>query len=168
MEGLIGRVQLIDSTLDTKALNWRPEDRPWSSGQILDHMNLAVAPYLDTLTPAITGARRCEADPDVVHSWFGQLLIKASGPSGNAPAPKKLHPKSAVYDKSVAAKWIELHRHVIALAQRARGLDLTAVTAKNPFIRIFRMNLADFFEVLTVHAERHVSQIERLAEKAPK
>jgi hypothetical protein len=33
---------------------------------------------------------------------------------------------------------------------------------RSPIVPIFKMNLADIFEILTVHGERHVGQIERL------
>jgi len=46
------------------------------------------------------------------------------------------------------------------LINESRGKDLNKARINNPFLKVFRMTLADVYEVSVQHAERHVGQIE--------
>lgn len=162
MEDQVEQVQGLSKELTDPKLNWRPDEKRWSSGQIFEHMILAAAPYADLMKHAIASARRSSADAEVFHTWFGRVIIRGAGPSGNVPVPKPLIPGSGPYKSEIIDRWIALHQELIQLAHEARGIDLSAIPMRSPFIKLFKMNLADFFEVLAGHAERHVGQIEKL------
>jgi hypothetical protein len=48
----------------------------------------------------------------------------------------------------------------MSLMERAEGKELSGTGVRNPFFGFIRMNLADCFEIVTVHTEGHVGQIE--------
>lgn len=152
--------------MSLEQLNWKAEPTRWSAGQIYAHMMLANAQYLPLLKIAIDGAPRARVGDSVQHTWFGQFIIKGAGPEGNAPAPKSLHPRSTPFDKDVVEQWAAQTQDFMDLARRAHGADLCAAKIKNPFIPLLKLNLADCFEILTEHTERHIRQIEALAERA--
>jgi hypothetical protein len=130
----------------------------WSPAQILEHMMIANRAYLPVIEEKVREGKR--GDTPIAHSWFGRLLVKASGPGGNAPAPRILRPPAKVYPRELLRHWIEQHEAIADLAAAATGTDLANTKLRNPFLRYFRMNLYDAFEVIVQHGERHVRQIE--------
>lgn len=168
LEDSIERVQALSGVFDESSLNWRPDPKHWSCAQIFQHMLVASESYVPEIEKALSGKARSAADPEVVHSWFGRIVIRAAGPSGNTPVPKKLTPRPGPYRADIVEHWVSRHQEIISLARRAQGIDVSDIPMRNPFVAFVRMNLADFFEVLTAHAERHVAQIESLARHFPK
>jgi hypothetical protein len=53
----------------------------------------------------------------------------------------------------------------LQLFEQAKGKDLVANKFKNPFLPIGKFNLADGFEIIVEHNERHVRQMEERIEK---
>jgi len=136
--------------------------------QIFEHMLMAINSYIPEIKGVLVSTVRSPADPDVTHTWFGKIIIRGAGPSGKAPVPKSLVPGTGPYREDIVDRWITRHQEVIALAKQARGIDLSDVPMRNPFMPIFKMNLADFFEILAAHTERHVGQIELIYRSVPK
>jgi hypothetical protein len=128
-------------------------------------MMLANERYLLPVKDALDKSEK-RVRSDVKYTRFGKFLIKNAGPEGNAPAPKPLHPKPGFYSNEVIEKWALQTEDFVDLAKSAHGHDLCSVRFPNPFLAIFKMNLADSFEILTVHTERHVRQIEAMAQRA--
>ena len=166
MEEQIERGRAVGRKLDVSGLNFKPDPKRWSAGQIFEHMMLANAYYLPVMKAAIEGAPRSKSGDVVQHTWFGRFVIKGAGPDGNAPAPKSLHPRGGSFDTTVVDKWATQTQAFLDLARRSHGIDLCSMRIKNPFIPLFKANLADCFEILAEHTERHIRQIESLAEKA--
>jgi hypothetical protein len=163
LEDLVERVQVLSQGLDDAAMNRKPDPKRWSIGQIFDHMIMGAEGYLPKIREALQSSRREGVEREVNHTWFGRLVIKAAGPSSNAPAPKQLVPGSGPYRREIIDRWLAQHQEILDLAKKSHGFDLTAIPMRSPIIKLFNMNLADVFEVLAGHAERHVGQIEALA-----
>ena len=126
---------------------------------MLDHIVLANAPYLKAIPEAI--ARAPVGDSDIRYSFFGKFIIKGAGPGGNAPVIKKLRPRDSGISLQIVDDWRNQQTRILELIESARGKDLARTSVRNPFFPIFRMNLADCFEILTVHTEGHMLQIEQ-------
>src|ERR1041384_1067379 len=92
LEDVIERVQVLSHDLDERELNRRPDPKHWSMGQIFEHMVMGVEGYLPSMRSAVQEALRQGVDRDVSHTWFGRMIIKASGPGSNTPVPKALIP----------------------------------------------------------------------------
>lgn len=155
---LLARAERAQASLDDKKWNEAPQGG-WSPAQIFEHMTLANAPYIETLERVLPNAKKGDESQEK-YSWFGRLIHKVSSPQGNAPAPKNLHPKPGLYSREVFARWRKQQEQIIALHEKAKGIDLAGVRAPNPFVKLFRMTLCDFFAILATHTERHVGQIE--------
>jgi hypothetical protein len=166
LEEQIERGKSVGKKLDVSGLNFKVDPAKWSAGQIFEHMMLANANYLPVMKGAIDGAPRSRVGDSIQHTWFGKFIMKGAGPDGNAPAPKSLHPRGNSFDTTIVDKWTTQTQAFLDLARRSHGVDLCSMKIKNPFVPLFKVNLADCFEILAEHTERHIRQIESLAEKA--
>lgn len=149
------------------ALAGKPEDQlnhskngEWSPYQVIEHLNLSNAPYLAKIKSALEGAPKSDAEQGIRHTWLGKVIIKGGGPSGNAPAPKPLVPAPGPYTSQVFERWKQQQEEMLTLAATAAERDLSSIRIPNPFLKIFKMNLADCFAIFKEHTERHVRQIE--------
>jgi hypothetical protein len=101
-------------------------------------------------------------DKPIKHTIFGKFIIRATGPKGNVPAPKSLHPRPGPYTPDIVDRWAAQTQAFLELAKGVGEIDLCSMKVRNPFIRMLRMNLADCFMIVAEHTERHVQQIEIL------
>ncbi len=131
----------------------------WSPLQILDHMMRTNGPYVTAL-PAVVQAAPEGGATDVRHTWFGGFLIKVAGPKGNAPAPKQVVPAAGPLPSTTMDAYLEQSSTLRQLMELGQGKDLNRARLSNPFVKIFRMSVADVFEIVAQHTERHVGQIE--------
>src|SRR5262249_52896651 len=143
----------------------RPDPKTWTPAQVLEHMVITNGIYLPIMRTAVERAPTSESESQIRHSWFGNFIRKATAPDRkNTPAPRKLYPRGAAIGVEILDSWRKQQEEFLALIEQAEGIDLSRVSVRNPLLPIFRMNLADCFEIMTVHTERHVAQIEeRLA-----
>ncbi len=135
----------------------KPAGREWSVARVYKHLCLADEPYLMAIEGALS--RAPTGSGDVKHSFVGKMLMKASGPGGNAPSPAFLIPPALALSAEVIEEWKRYRGTFLRLVESAKGKDLK-VGVKNPFIKFLPMKLADLFAVIDVHTERHVRQIE--------
>jgi hypothetical protein len=154
------RLLRLISALDEKTLNMPPDVAAWSPAQVIAHLVLSNQRYLPRMEAALQNAERFSGNPPVHYSFFGRFLRKVAGPGGNAPAPKSLHPPTATIPTTIVQEWEQQQLQLLSLLNRANGVDLSRIRVWNPLVRIIPMNLADCFELLTAHTERHVAQIE--------
>jgi hypothetical protein len=153
------RMDKVLEGVDVERLNRVPDSKTWSPAQVVDHMVIANAPYLKAMPEALTRAPK--GDSEVRHSFFGRVIVKGAGPGGNAPVIKKLRPRETRIPIEIVEEWRGQQEQIISLIESAQGKDISRTPVPNPFFPIFRMNLADCFEILTVHTERHLLQIEQ-------
>lgn len=138
-----------------------PEPGVWSVGQVFEHLNLSIEPYLSAMGAAIThGGTDNGAEPR--HSFLGKFIYNALTTHRPVPAPGKLVPKGggsrADYDR-----YIENANRFADLFDRAQGKDLNRSTYPNPVMPVFKMNLADGFWIMIAHGGYHLRQIEERA-----
>jgi hypothetical protein len=159
LDSLEARTRAAFDKLDDDAANKPVPPSNWSPYQILDHLMKSDVPYLPLLRDAIANA----PDGDSVavrHSFFGKFIIKGAGPSGNAPAPRPLIPDPGPHSRAVLDNYLVHARELRSIFVSAKGKDLNLPRFNNPFVRIFKMSVADLAEIAAVHTERHIGQIE--------
>lgn len=161
----LARGREVAKRLREEDLNRSPGPGKWSIGQIFEHMILSALSYEQTMKSAVETAAK-GASAEIRHTMFGKFIIKSAGPEGNSPAPKPFVPKNDHHTMQIVEKWIAQTEGFLALARKAHGIDLCSYKIKNPIIPIFKMNLADCFEILAEHTERHIRQIEALADRS--
>lgn len=152
--------------------DWKPAPKSWSINECLEHMNIAMATYLDRMAPAIERARNAGMtghEPYGRGTWPGRYILgvlhKAPGTS-RVPAPGIWKPAASSFDKAKQlARFVELSDQVRSLAEAADGLALGKVKVASPASRLIRVTLAQAFEILGLHNLRHTAQLERVSAK---
>ena len=158
LKDLIERLPKAVEGLTDEQFNTPAPGGPWSIAGIIDHMNIAAGPYFVAAAPLVKNGPR-NSGSAVKNTFFGGMITKAAGPNGNAPAAGNMAPSKATYDKAVLHEWLTIHNQILELVTDARTADLNQ-KFKNPFVGFLKMNLVDFFTIMSEHAERHVRQIE--------
>lgn len=161
---LLARAEKAQAALSNKQWNEAPAVG-WSPAQIFEHMTLASSPYIEILERELPIAPMGDESP-VRHTLFGRMIYKVSGPSTNAPSPKNLHPSNKKHTREIYSVWMDQQNRIVKLHEMAKGKNLAAVKVSNPFVKLFKMTLCDFFAILATHTERHVGQIESRAKNA--
>lgn len=156
----VSRMETATRDLDEAALNLQQNAKTWSPAQVVEHLVLTNRAYLPAMKAALERAGKCAGDPPIRYSFFGNFLMKAAGPNGNAPAPKALHPRTTPISRTILAEWQQQQAELQTLLDQSAGIDLSQIPIRNPLVSIIRMNLADCFAITTAHTERHIGQIE--------
>jgi hypothetical protein len=150
-------------SLSDEQLRWRPPGGGWSVGQVLEHLVLTHEPYLARLRTALEdGVARAAAGR--VRPWKPTLLGGWVTRSMAAPRKVKARPKfdpGPDVDPGAADRFLEIVHTIDHLVQSADGIDLR-VRFTSPVMPIVRPNLGDAFQLLAVHGNRHLDQIDRV------
>lgn len=154
------RLHRAIADLSDEALNTKTPQGEWSPYQVIEHLNLANGPYLRAMANVIFELPTGQ-NPEIKHTWFGNMLIKAVGPDSNAKPPKGMVPIKPMFGREVVDRWDENDEAFIALAEGAKGRNLMKGKFSNPTFPIFKLNVADGFKVISDHNERHIRQIEQ-------
>jgi hypothetical protein len=162
------RAEALVADLDDGALNWRPDERSWSTAQCLDHLNVANRVYLEAMRPTIEEARRRGrvrrglVRPGWFERWFVANLEPP--PKRKLPAPKKIIPAFRGEKEALLADFRRLHAEAAGLLRESAGVDL-GVRFPNPFIPLLRFTVWTGFLVIPTHERRHLWQAEQLRKK---
>lgn len=156
----LSRAVAAVQNLPLDRLNHRNVEGDWSPGQIFRHLILSNDPYMGPLTAAVKTLPVDPTNPPVQNTWFGRKLAEFAGPNKNVPAPKPFVPPDEPVTASVVQEWASQQQKLIDFIEAAKGRDINKKFMKNPVMKMFGMNMADCFLVLTEHTDRHVRQIE--------
>jgi len=166
-------VELDCVTLDAKSvagdlspdqLAWRPPNGGWSVGQVLEHLVVVNDSYLSRMRPLIYARSAAHSDGNGA-SWepslAGWMLV------GMMRSPRR-YPTARIWQvgtdarPDVLAAFKNRQQIIVTFLRAASALDWTRVRFSSPAGRIIRVNLGDAFMLLTVHAQRHVKQMEKV------
>ena len=141
---------------------WHPAPKSWSVAECLDHVNIAARLYLAGLRPAIDEARSRGLEGGAPYgrgTFLGRQVLRVLGAERRFPAPGKFRPASAELDfTAVRDEFRSLHAGLADLIEEADGLALGRVRFANPAIPFLQMTAAQGFEILSLHAPRHLAQ----------
>jgi hypothetical protein len=159
------RAEALVADLDSESLNWRPDDRSWSTAQCLDHLNVGNRVYLEAIRPALDEARRkgrARRGP-VRPGWFERWFVATlePPPRRKMSAPKKIVPAFAGEKEALLAEFRRLHAQAAGLLRDSADLDL-GIRFRNPFIPLLRFTVWTGFVVIPTHERRHLWQAEQL------
>ncbi|MBX3118686.1 MAG: DinB family protein [Fimbriimonadaceae bacterium] len=162
VNALVERLKKAVDGLTDEQFNTKQEDGWWSIGQIIEHLMIANGPYLVEMAHVAKSAPRSGGTDEIKHTWFGRFLINAMD-KPNIPAHRSMHPGPGPMEKSKVDDWAAQYSELVSIAKNSDGINLTEAKIRNPFVKLAKMNVADMFEIIAAHTERHVKQIEELA-----
>ncbi len=157
--------------LTAEELSKPAPDGGWSIAQCLDHLNGYGDHYLPHIDKGLSNAvskhavgNAKDTDDSFRSSWLGRRFTKMMDPQtgkkkmkafkNHLPAPD-LDPHSAV------AVFIRQQETLISYLRRAAGADLNHIRVPTSIAKFIRLHLADVFQFLIAHNERHVQQAKR-------
>jgi hypothetical protein len=160
------RAAALLSGLDDAAVNWRPDDRSWSTAQCIDHLNVAARVYQMAMEPALDAARtkgRTRRGP-IRPGWFERWFLASlePPPKRKLPAPSKIVPAMRGNRDELLEEFRRQHANVSELIRAFAGLDLGSIRFQNPFIPILRFTVGTGLLVIPAHERRHLWQAEQL------
>jgi hypothetical protein len=160
-----GRITEIARGLDPEQLVRRPAPDKWGVGHVLEHLLLMDALFLRPVEPLVRAAPHDAAAParpwrpSFIGNKIAESLIKPSPLN----APKKTLPTTP--RSAVVERFAEDGARFEAVLQDSGSLDWNAVRLRPPVAPWLpiKINLGDVFRIHTVHVQRHLGQIERVA-----
>ncbi|HEX6748986.1 MAG TPA: DinB family protein [Longimicrobium sp.] len=162
--------ELTDGITDAQ-FAWKPGPGKWSVGQIVNHLVVSGASYLDRIAPALADARArgLHDRGDYRPSLIGGLMVRSFEPPPRLKlkAPRIYRPADAgpALDRETElAAWRALHDRLEALVGEAAGLDLRRIRIVSPVTSLVRMNAGDSFMIVLSHERRHLWQMRRVRE----
>lgn len=158
--------RLVDG-LSAAQLDWRPNPKVWSIGQVASHLRTTNRLYVEPMRKAITFARARGATDQAPYrpSLFGGFLVRSMQAVRKVPAPAVFRPAAAtptVDWSAEVAGYYATQDELARLLDEAAGVNLNRARFSSPVSRIIRMNLGDAFALWLAHDRRHLGQIARL------
>lgn len=165
------RARTLVQPLSEAQLAWAPPGGGWSVGQVLEHLVVSDALYLERMRRALEAAVAAGRHRGVPTAWrgslFGRLLAAAVAPDSarRVGAPRVFKPGPAARP-GVLEAFLATRGELSALLRRADGWDVSRIRLASPVSALVRLNLGDAFRILANHAERHLGQVERVMGEA--
>lgn len=167
------RFEALVADLTDEQASWQPAAGKWSVGECIAHLNVTGVKYQPLMTDAIARGRQrglTGTAPYQGRTLAGRLLLfildpdkrrRAKAPGGFQPAagPSLDFPSLVEEFRSVQEGWTRL-------LDDADGLALGRIVFASPVSRLVRVNLAEAFEINTLHEARHLGQAERVVASA--
>jgi hypothetical protein len=151
--------------LEDPQLHWRPGEA-WSIGQILEHLVVTSDLYVARVRGKVYSphaAHVMQGNSRWEPSLVGWMLVKGLRSKKRLRSPAVFRPGPAPRPDIVEA-FLQRQRTLTQLLRAASALEWNRVRTASPASRLIRLNLGDVFNVLIVHAQRHVKQMSRVRE----
>lgn len=153
----------------------RPSPQSWSIGECLAHLNIVGQLYLQQgMEGAVTAgwaAGKVGSGPFRYSLMFRLFMWYEEPPPRKKFIPFKLGNASpelfappAQPNEQVFEEFMALQAELLALSERADGLDLNGIRLSSPAAERFRMSLLEAFGGTLAHQRRHLWQAERAKE----
>ncbi|MBL8069198.1 MAG: DinB family protein [Armatimonadetes bacterium] len=140
-----------------------PEPGVWSVGQVFEHLNLSIEPYIAGMGAAAARAPK-DGGAEPRKSFLGRFIYGALSEKRAVPVPGGFRPNGLGSRKDYE-RYLENAERFLTLFDDAKGKDLNGATFQNPILPLFKMNLTDGFSIMTAHGAYHQQQIEERAAK---
>ena len=158
----------VAGDLTPSQLTWQPPGGGWGIAQVLEHLVVAHDSYVNVMRPLIYARNAAHADGGTAAwepSLMGWMLVAGMRSPRRMPSPAIWKVDGAPRDGILDA-FKNRQNIVTTFLRAASALDWTRVRFSSPAGRWIRLNLGDGFMILTVHAQRHVKQMERVRDMA--
>jgi len=158
-----GDIANRDESIITKKFN----EKRWSALEVIEHLNKVYDVYLDNFTKVIDEADNLRMDeaPQMKRSLLARLSIYANKPRGNkrpfkvktfsffvpAIAPDQVH--------EIIETYLKNKERFNDLIKKARTKNLFSVKIPTALGQRVKFYVAECFEFLLAHEERHMIQI---------
>jgi hypothetical protein len=168
------RLQEISRIVDSELmpltelqLNWKPAPSSWSVAECIEHLLLAFDGYIKGLATIIEKGNNENVIAKSTYkiSLAGKLMVFAVDPSIKIPipAPPKFKPeKHKTYTHEVLRNFQNTIHLISSQLEAGKSLDWNLLKITSPVTSLLKLTMGDTFEVLTLHALRHLKQAQKV------
>lgn len=150
--------------LSDEQLAWSQEGC-WSVGQLFEHLVIVADSYASKMRGRIFDAHAphtmAEAEVEWEPSLMGWMMVKRLRSPRAMPAPRIFVPNPTPRPEIVNA-FIQRQATLTYLLRASAALHWNRVRVTSPVSPLVRLNLGDAFQILIVHAQRHIGQMNQL------
>lgn len=156
----------VASSLTPGQLAWQPSPGTWGVGHILEHLIITNDAYLKVMRGLIYARDAAHAEngsaawEPTLSGWFLVSLMRAKWRVKTKRSFAVQVPRD-----NVLAAFLDRQNTQVTFLRAAAALEWAKVRMASPVNRVWRLNLGDVFMVLTVHAQRHIKQMERVRDR---
>ncbi len=147
--------------LSSHDMHWNPAPGKWSIAQCLDHLNQTARQYGPALEGAL--AKNLPMRGAFAPSWMQRKMLHMVGPANprRLKAPRSFQ-AAATPESDGVEDFLHLQEELVRCMQAAQGLDLNRSKLRSPALPILRLSLGVAFDLLGLHAQRHLNQAQRV------
>ncbi len=152
-------IHLDDTTLSTS-----PGPGSWNMLQCFEHLNRYNRYYNALIEKKLATAPAAMAGEYVRSTWIGRKSLEAMHP-GNRKKQKTLKHMNTgdlTAQRSAITEFLTHQEQLLNLLSSARAKSLNKVRIPIEFFRLLSMNLADAFQFVIAHQQRHFLQLDRI------
>jgi hypothetical protein len=153
--------------LSDEQLAWSRPDS-WSIGQLFEHLVLYSDSYFSKMRGRIFDPhaphRQAEAQVEWEPSLMGWMMVKRLRSPRSMPAARALTPGQA-QRLEIVNGFIQRQATLTYLLRASAALHWNRELVVSPINPLIRMNVGDAFQVLIVHAQRHIGQMAQLRDQ---
>ncbi|MBL4703727.1 MAG: DinB family protein [Flavobacteriales bacterium] len=154
-------------SLTPEQLNWKPNKKKWSVGQLIEHLNLFQDHYLTRqLKPKLNLAHTNLPDEDLTTGKFARTFLMATHPGYHkrTKSQKPLKPAKETNANEMTVKYFDAHLVVIdELIVHFQNININSYTIGfivNEMMMRFKFGSALYMTVN--HNARHFDQIQKI------
>ncbi|HXH62151.1 MAG TPA: DinB family protein [Fimbriimonadaceae bacterium] len=150
--------------LTPEQLQYRPDEKTWSLGQVFLHIWLANDKYLVKMSDVVLHTEKKEKEnQEYKPGFFGSRFIQMVGPTGgkNTPVPKILEPDYKKVPDDIVQRVLDQLTAIEEFLDASEGKDIVKTRITSPVAKALKLRLGDVFKLLEQHNERHINQAMR-------
>lgn len=154
------------SQLKIEQLEYRPSPESWNILECIEHLNIYARLYLPKLEKALQDLPEKEIS-NIEYSLVGKYIIKSIISPKSSKTLKKYNPKSldiSLKSIPVLLKNLELEQNLLKNSSEKDILRKVIPLAFFPWIKL---NVADTFQFLLLHQQRHILQMRKILAAYP-
>ena len=158
--------QAVFGGLNTRQLNWRPDETRWGVAQCFEHLltsnrlmlNMARA-ALDESQPRTIWQRL-----PVLPGFFGPLMVRSLTPTSTRKfkAPPASRPVFSEIPDDIVRRFADQQRETAAWMATLDDARATRTIMTSPFVRVITYSVLDACRLMVAHDRRHMEQARRV------
>jgi len=155
--------------LSESQFTWTPDQREWSIGQCLEHLNRTGEMLLSACAGPIAQLRQDNetTEEPFTYGFIARKFLRTlePPPKQRFRSPKTYRPAEVKSLAEESERFMALQDRYIELLREANGLDLTAVKVASPAARWLRFPAAVWLASIPPHERRHLWQARQVKNK---
>ena len=157
--------------LNGSQLNWKPDPKTWSVGQVLEHLLKTSQSYEPIIAKLLDGSYRTPLMGKITPAvnFFGKMILGAVQPEAQRKTrtfPVWEPAQSAVQD-GILADFLDSQEVVKNQIKACRQAGLLACVVGSPASGMVVYKLSTAFDILVAHQRRHFLQAQRILAAQP-